>query len=258
MSVHKLKKINIEDIKFSKPKNYSNNMGSSINLYYENSSLLIQTPKMMNIFGLNIYKDEKTDKVKSVNITLQFNSLTDKINRVDNFQKKLKKLDNYIIKNFYKNKKEWLKISDKISLEYIDALYKKTLYYSLLSNGEINYSKPPSFKIKVPYYKDKINNVVFLDKNNKKLSYTLEDLSDLIKENVMMKCIINPSIYVVNQNYGVTYNLKAIQILDKFKCEKKNKEKKKSNKTKNIGKYFTNLSSENSESNELENNDNFD
>ena len=42
----------------------------------------------------------------------------------------------------------------------------------------IDYSKPPTFKVKIAYYKNEIQNTL-LDKNNKKINYTLEELEKL-------------------------------------------------------------------------------
>ena len=44
---------------------------------------------------------------------------------------------------------------------------------------EINHSKPPTFKVKIPYYNDKIQNLVVYDKNNNKIDYTIEKLEKL-------------------------------------------------------------------------------
>ena len=55
MTITKSKDMKIEEIVLSKPKPYSNNKGSCVNFYYEGSGLHFQTPKLLCLFGLNIY-----------------------------------------------------------------------------------------------------------------------------------------------------------------------------------------------------------
>ena len=211
----------------------------------------MQTPRMLSKYGLNIYKDENTDKIKSLTLVLQFNSLYDKVNRVDNFRKKIEKIDNLITNTAFINHKSWLH-SGKLSGDSILALQKKSLYYSYLQNMEIDHSKPPSIKIKVPYYNNEIQNMILYDKNHNKIEYTLEELEKLLKGEVIIKCIINPSIYIINQNFGITYNIKALQIIDKIKTEKKSK--KNNTQTNNINNYFIVNDANKSESSEIKDN----
>ena len=63
-----------QDLQLSKPVPYSKGQMSFVNIKYAGKHLYIQTPRMLNIFGLNTYKDEKTDRIKNVSITLQFAS----------------------------------------------------------------------------------------------------------------------------------------------------------------------------------------
>ena len=60
-----------QDLQLSKPMPYSNGQGYSVNFKYKGKKVYIQTPRMKNLFGLGVYKDEKTDKPKSITITLQ-------------------------------------------------------------------------------------------------------------------------------------------------------------------------------------------
>jgi hypothetical protein len=226
MVIHKSKNININDIKFSEPKAYSKGLGSSINFYLDKKPLYIQTPRMLSKYGVNIYRDEKSEIIKSITLVLQFNSMVDKPNRVDNFLKKIKKIDELVNIKATKNHKKWLHLHKSyVNKDSIEALQKKSLYYSNLQNMEIDYSKPPTFKIKLQYYNNEIQNVLLLNKDNEKINYTLEDLEKKLKGEVIIKCIINPSIYIVNQNFGITYNVKAIQIINKMKTEKKKETK---------------------------------
>lgn len=248
MSVIKSKNIDLNNIIFSNPKPYSSGKGNSVRLYYNNKSIFIQTPRLLSLYGLNLYTDEKyNDKnnndavndlnnIKSINLVLQYNNDVDKINRVNNFKIFIKKFDNLISKQAQNNTKSWLHTNKKLSDDCIDALQKKSLYYSYLQNMEIDNSKPPSIKVKIPFYNNKIQDFILLDKDNNKLDYSIEELQKKLKGEVIVKCILNPTIYIVNQNFGVSYNIKALKIIDKHKSKKTKKIVKKNS----IDTYFNN------------------
>ena len=234
MNIIKAKNVDIENINFNNPKKYSNNKGCSINFTYNNKLCYIQTPRMVCLFGLNIYKDTN-DKISSINITLQFNSQSDKINRVDNFLKKIKRLDNYVMYTASNNCKSWLNYHKKLPFEALNALYKPTLYYKKLPSNEIDYSVPPTFKIKIPYYNNKFN-FTLLDETNKPIDFDLEYLEKIIVDKCIIKCIFNPSIYVVDKNFGITYKVVALQVFqNNIKVPEKQKKKDNPNKIEN---YF--------------------
>ena len=116
---------------------------------------------------------------------------------------------------------------------------------------EINHSKPPTFKVKIPYYNNEIQNLIIFDKDKNKINYTIEELEKKLKGEVIVKCIINPSIYIVNQNFGITYNLKALQIIEKRPSQKQQKKSSKPSNT--INNYFNdaNKLTESSEDNDI-------
>jgi len=242
MSVIKSKYVDIENIEFTNPKQYSNGKGCAVNLKLDGKVLNMQTPRLVSLFGLNTYKDQN-DKITSINITLQFNSASDKTNRVDNFLKKIKRLDNLVKYSANKNHKTWLNYHRKIPSEALEALFKQSLYYRKLPDSSIDYSVPPTFKIKIPYYNSKLD-FTLLDENNKSIEYDLEYLEKLVVDRCIIKCIFNPSIYVVDKNFGITYKVVALQVLentmpkvDYKKKTKKNEENNELNPNK-IENYF--------------------
>ena len=237
MSSIKSKYVNIDDIKFNKPKPYSKGKGSAVSLLLNNKGFNIQTPRLLSLYGVNIYKDD-SDNIKSINLVLQFNPTVDKPNRVKNFENKIKNLDKHVSHKANLEHKSWLHESKPISEDYMDALQKKSLYYSLLQNMEINHSKPPTFKVKIQYYNNEIQNLIIFDKDKNKLNYSIEELEKKLKGEIIVKCIINPSIYIVAQNFGITYNLKALQIIDKKTPTKKTKAVKSIKPTNTINNYF--------------------
>ena len=212
MSVTKSNRLIVENIEFTKPKQYSNGKGCAINLKHDNKILNIQTPRLLSLFGLNTYKDSN-DNITSINITLQFNSESDKTNRVDNFLKKIKRFDNLVKYTANENHKTWLNYHRKIPNEALEALFKQSLYYRKLPDGNIDHSTPPTFKIKIPYYNNKLD-FTLLDENNKPIEYDLEYLQKIVVDRCIVKCIFNPSIYVVDKNFGITYKVVALQIFE--------------------------------------------
>ena len=242
----KSKHLDINDIDLSKPQFY-NNAAANVAMFLNKKLLEVQTPKMLCKFGLNCYKeDEKSNKIKSITIALQFASEVDELNRVDNFQKKIKKLDNLVKETAYKNHKSWLKINKPPPKDVMKALFKKTLYYRRLPTTEIDYSIPPTFKVKVPYYNDKLGDLTILDENNNPIEYDLDFLQEKIVDGVVLKAIVQPKVYIMDKNFGITYNLKALQIYEKVK----NKKTKSKNKNKSINSYFNKKDKEEDSSNE--------
>jgi len=215
MSDIKSKHVNVDNIEFSAPNPYSKGNGHAINFKYNNKFINIQTPQLKCLFGLGIYKNDK-DVITAVNVTLQCNSAADKTNRVDNFQKKISKIDNLVMTQAYNNYKTWLKSHRSIPVHQLKALYKKSLYYKVNpESGEIDHGVPPTFKIKIPYRNNKFDsNFTVLDENNKPVDFDLEYLQKKIVDKCYIKCIFNPSIYVIDKNFGITYKALAIQIIE--------------------------------------------
>jgi len=259
MSVTKSKHVDIENIEFSNPKQYSNGKGCAVNMKLNNKVLNVQTPRLLSLFGLNTYKDQN-DKITSINITLQFNSASDKTNRIDNFLKKIKRLDNLVKYTANENHKTWLNYHRKIPSEALEALFKQSLYYRKLPDGNIDYSIPPTFKIKIPYYNSKLD-FTLLDENNKPIVYDLEYLQKIVIDRCIVKCIFNPSIYVVDKNFGITYKVVALQIFENNMPKvdyKSKKSKTKSNDTANPNKienYFGKTNIDDSDDNDSDDDD---
>jgi len=140
-------------------------------------------------------------------------------------------------------------------------LYKDTLYYKRLPTTEIDYSIPPTFKVKVPYYNNELGELTILDENNNPVDYDLDYLEEKIVDGVIMKAIVQPKIYIMDKNFGITYNLKALQLLGKNKSSKKKDIK---SKNKSINSYFgkdekeEEQSSDESDSDNDSDNDSFD
>ena len=129
-----------------------------------------------------------------------------------------------------KNHKTWFNYPRTLPKDALKALYKKTLYHKTLPEGGIDHSVPPSFKLKIPYYNDKFN-FTLLDENNKPMDFDLDYLQEKIVDKCYIKCIFNPVIWLrKDKNFGITYNVVALQIIensnkDNYKKIRKNQKK---------------------------------
>ena len=219
---------NSQKLQLSKPMPYSNGQGYSVNFKYDDKKLYIQTPRMLNLFGLGIYKDKK----KLINLKLlqlHYNLLVILIKQIVLIIfKKISKLDNFVKFTANKNHKTWFNYPRTLPPDALKALYKKTLYHKTLPEGGIDHGVPPSFKLKIPYYNDKFN-FTLLDQNNKPMDFDLDYLQEKIVDKCYIKCIFNPVIGLrKDKNFGTTYNVVALQIIENPNKDNYIKNKKKS------------------------------
>ena len=243
MSVIKSNHLDITKITFSEPYFFDKKKTAClINILYDNKPFYLQSPRLLCKFGLNGYKDENSEVVKSYTIALQFNSDSDKTNRVDNFQKKIKSFDNLIFNSVLKNTKKWLNYNKSIPKEALKTFFKKSLLYKILPTTEIDYSIPPTFKVKLPFKNNEFNDLSILNTDNNPINFDINYLEENIIEGAIMKTIIEPTIWIRDKKFGITYNLKSLLIYP-HKIQKKTL--KTQSNTKSISKYFDNNTSNN-------------
>lgn len=236
MSVTKHNNLDISKISFSEPYFFDKTKTAClINILYDNQPLNLQTPRLLCKFGLNGYKDENSEIIKSYTIALQFYSDADKTNRVDNFQKKIKSFDNLIFNNVLKNTKKWLNYNKNIPKEALKTFFNKSLLYKILPTTKIDYSTPPTFKTKLPFKNNEFNNLTILNQDNKPIDYDLDYLEQNIIEGAIIKTIVQPTIWIRDKKIGITYNLKSLLVYPN-KIQKKNIKNNTNNKS--ISTYF--------------------
>ena len=254
MSVIKSKHLDEKKISFAEPFFFDKTKNAClINILYDKKPLYLQTPRLLCKFGLNGFKDEKTDIVKSYTVSLQFNSEADSINRVDNFQKKMKSFDKLVFDNVLKNTKKWLNYPKKLPKEALKTFFKKSLYYKILPTDEIDYSVPPTFKVKLPFKNNQLNNLYILNTDNKSIDFDINYLEENFIDGAIIKSIVEPNIWIREKQVGITYNVKALLIYP-HKIQKKTLKSKKSENTKPIDNYFNNKSKEHDSSSDSDDN----
>jgi len=70
---------------------------------------------------------------------------------------------------------------------------------------------PPSFRAKVPVYDGKISMDV-VDQNTKPVHLTVESLSSVFPKGVAANLVVNGSIYIIGQSFGITWRIAMAQV----------------------------------------------
>ncbi len=175
-----------------------------------NKSLHLSTPLMLT-WGVNEYTDENTG-ANSYTLSLQFPN--DEYNNPDcqAFLKNMQDLEKKIKDDAVVNSKEWLNKS-KIVPEAVDALWSPMLKYQKdKDTGEPDYSKPPTLKVKIPYWEGVFKNVEIYDIDHNLLYPPNDDstvtISDLIAKGSNVATLIQcGGLWVANGKFGVTWKL---------------------------------------------------
>lgn len=180
-------------------------MDSSIN-----KQLAISTPLMLT-WGVNEWIDENTGK-KSYDLSLQFPRETD-----DNFAKcqkllsSLKEFEEKLLEDALTHSKEWF--GKKYDLApVVEALFTPMLRYSKdKDSGEIDYTRAPSLRVKMPYWDGKYN-IELYDMHNDMIFPNVDDDSlspvTLISKGQKIAAIIKcGGIWFANGKFGVTWKL---------------------------------------------------
>lgn len=201
----------IQNVTYAKPRT---NPSGGKNVAVMDSSikkqLAISTPLMLT-WGVNEWIDENTGK-KSYDLSLQFPRDTD-----DNFAKcrkllsSLKEFEEKLLEDALTNSKEWF--GKKYDLApVVEALFTPMLRYSKDKNsGEIDYSRAPSLRVKMPFWDGKYN-VELYDMHNDMIFPNVDDDSlsplTLIPKGQKIAAIIKcGGIWFANGKFGVTWKL---------------------------------------------------
>jgi hypothetical protein len=139
--------------------------------------VLIQTPKMFNVFGVKRWHSEGTDtKDDSFAVELSFSG-KESNPELQKFHKVLSDLDNLVKEEAFKNRSTWLG-KPKISKESIEeTMYIPTLKVSMDKNGDL-LEYPDRFKVK--FDKDRESGkFVSSKKNNNEIKVFDEDKQEI-------------------------------------------------------------------------------
>lgn len=173
-------------------------------------SLHMSTPLMLT-WGVNTYTDEKTGAT-SYDLALQFPIDEYNSPETTSFLKNMQALEQKIKDDAVANSKDWLN-KNKLVPEAVDALWSPMLKYPKdKETGESDYSRPPTLKVKIPYWEGEFKNVELYDVDHNQLYPPLDDsdvtISQLITKGSNIATIIQcGGIWVANGKFGVTWKL---------------------------------------------------
>ena len=143
----KASELNVSELTFSDVKTDKYNKKMVFVNRKDGKKVLLQTPKMLNVFGVKRWHSEGTDsKDDSFAVELSFAG-KDSDPELQKFHQVLVDLDSLVKEKTYENRSSWLN-KPKISKESIEeTLYLPTLKVSIDKNGEV-LEYPDRFKIR--------------------------------------------------------------------------------------------------------------
>ena len=171
-------------------------------------TLYMSTPLMLT-WGVNEYTDEKTGKV-TYDMALQFPNEEYNSPECAAFLKNIQELETRVKNDAITNSKEWLNKS-KLGAEAVDALWTPMLKYPKdKSTDEPDYSRPPTLKLKIPYWEGEFKNVELYNESKALVFPNDEDIhiSNFIVKGSNVATIIHcGGLWVANGKFGVTWKL---------------------------------------------------
>lgn len=197
--------------KYAKPK-VNTSGGKSIGILNAASGTVLQiSSPMMLTWGVNEFTDEKTGKV-TYDMSLQFPNDEFYDENTRRFFDNLQRFESKVKEDAIANSKEWLG-KPKMSMETIDALFTPMLRYPKDKNTlETDYSRAPTFKIKLPRWEGVWKNIdlydldrrlVFPDAHNTGLSPG----DFILKGSQVAVGVQCGGIWFAGGKFGVTWNL---------------------------------------------------
>lgn len=196
-------------IKYMKPfVTKSGSKSISIISKQSNRSLTISTPWMMT-WGCSDFTDANGDSDGKFNIALNFPNEDERTPETDLFLQKLKDFENQILDDAVKMSETWW--GESMSREICKHTFFPVLKYSKNKDThKVDYSKPPSFRAKVPNYdgvwKIEIYNtkgeLIFPSENSE------ETPDNIITKLSRVACVLQSSgIWIGGKGWGVTWKL---------------------------------------------------
>lgn len=210
--IHESEELNIESVSFGSVRKNKRG-GKTIQVLYNGNNFVGQAPMMMS-YGISEMVDEDSGKV-SYSVTLQFTD-GDINTPQGKLLKFLKDLQDKIIDTAVKNSKAWF--GTQQIKQVVEALFNPFLKYPKdKETGELDYSRLPTLKLKVPFWENKFN--IELYNMNEEPIYTpdMEGLEQTPVDMVSMKSSLisvfqSAGIYFIGGKFGVSFRLLQAQV----------------------------------------------
>ena len=197
------------DVTFTKAKVNANGRKQIGILSSKNKkSVHLSTPLMLT-WGVNEYTDDNTG-TKSYDMALQFPN--DEYNNPDciQFLKNMQELETRVKEDAITNCKDWLN-KNKITSDAVDALWTPMLRYPKdKDSGDYDYSRPPTLKVKIPFWEGEYKNVEIYDDKEEQLFPNTGNVfpNELISKGSQVATLIScGGIWVANGKFGITWRL---------------------------------------------------
>ena len=195
-----------------------------ISMRYNGNSLLIRLPRVGYPGGVLIREGETGMKTYTLIGSLkgcdpyskERSNGADDIGKLYNL---LRDLDEHIIKSAVENSAKWF--GKKRSEEAIRDAFKPILSVSTDKvDGEYvpNGKYPPSFRVKVPVYDNRVSTEIVDAQRNPVTYVTPESLTSIFPKGVEANLAVTGSIYVIaGGSFGVTWRLTAAQVFPQLR-----------------------------------------
>jgi hypothetical protein len=196
----------------------------SITMRYNGNSLLIRLPRVGYPGGCLVREGDNGMKTYTLIGSLKGadpygkdrSAGTDDIGKLYNL---LTDLENHIIKAAVENSTKWF--GKKRSEEAIRDAFKRILSFSVDKvDGEYvpNGKYPPSFRVKVPVYDNRVSTEIVDASRNPVTYVTPESLTSIFPKGVEANLAVSGSIYVIaGGGFGVTWRLTAAQVFPQLR-----------------------------------------
>jgi len=186
--------------------------GKSITLISKqtNRALHIDTPMMMT-WGISDFCDEHGVSDNKYKISINFPNAEYKTPETDLMLKKMVEFQEQILDDAVENSELWW--GEKMSRELVKHTFFPFLKYRKNKDThKIDYTSPPSFSAKVPFYKDNNQWAVELYDVNMNLIFPCEDKflnpSDFVPKMSQVACLIQCSgLWIGGKGWGLTWKL---------------------------------------------------
>jgi hypothetical protein len=215
-SVQTAKTLDIETTILTNPKlNKNKQLSAGIISSKTNSAVYIETPELINPFGLSFFDGAKgsTEETKSWSIVLKAaGGKNGNQEDIDKFFKFLKDLDEKIIdygllhsQTLFKKKYD-----ESQRAIVVDLLYNKGVKSSVGKDGTVY---PDQIKLKVMKNENMLPDVnVFKNSATPLALSSWEDLQALVPKGTPIKAIIQPRVYFVNGKFGTNFRVLQIKL----------------------------------------------
>jgi hypothetical protein len=163
----------------------------------------------MSTWGASAFVDENGDSDDKYSLSLIFPNEEYRKSQTDEFLVKLKTFENQILEDAVRNSESWW--GENVSLEIAKHTFFPFLKYSKIKDTKkYDYTKPPTIRAKVPFYKNKWSVEIYDTKTNLLFPSEDENLTpmDFIPKLSSVACVLQcGGIWIGGKGWGLTWKL---------------------------------------------------